>query len=165
MPTHSGSKLLLTFKSLDSSRTPVSVWVQLTKVVNSTPTAPIFRATHWVVWFTRTVPQIPTAVPLPRCSTGTRQFFVPLVNSELNIEVVYSFVGGNQFCFKACYNSVTSPDYCENRYDLVGCSYNMPSAAKDGEFTSCDGALQDVAGVYSVNGVSEYRLVFLLPYT
>ncbi|KAF8802989.1 hypothetical protein BYT27DRAFT_6747295 [Phlegmacium glaucopus] len=63
-----------------------------------------------------------------------------------------TFVGGNQFCFKACYNTVSAPDYCENRYDLIGCSYNMPSAAKDGEFTSCDSDLQDVAGVYSVNG-------------
>ncbi|PPQ70899.1 hypothetical protein CVT26_014218 [Gymnopilus dilepis] len=63
-----------------------------------------------------------------------------------------TFVGGNQFCFKACYNSITDPDYCENRYDLVGCSYNMPSAAKDGEFTECDGDLQEVVGVYTSNG-------------
>jgi hypothetical protein len=65
-----------------------------------------------------------------------------------------TFVGGNQFCFKACYNSISSPDYCENRYDLVGCSYNMPSAAKDGEFTSCEGDVQDVVGVYTTNGAS-----------
>jgi hypothetical protein len=63
-----------------------------------------------------------------------------------------TFVGGNKFCFKACYNSVSSPDYCENRYDLVGCDYNMPSSAQDGQFTSCDGDVQDVVGVYSVNG-------------
>ncbi|KAF8879521.1 hypothetical protein CPB84DRAFT_1965942 [Gymnopilus junonius] len=63
-----------------------------------------------------------------------------------------TFVGGNQFCFKACYNSVSSPDYCENRYDLVGCSYNMPSAAKDGEFTECDGDVQEVVGLYTSNG-------------
>ena len=71
-----------------------------------------------------------------------------------------TFVGGNQFCFKACYNSITSPDYCENRYDLVGCSYNMPSAAKDGEFTSCEGDVQDVVGVYTTNGVN--KLIFML---
>jgi len=63
-----------------------------------------------------------------------------------------TFVGGNQFCFKACYNSITSPDYCENRYDLVGCTYNMPTAAQDGEFTSCEGDVQDVVGVYTTNG-------------
>ncbi|PPQ92149.1 hypothetical protein CVT25_008774 [Psilocybe cyanescens] len=62
-----------------------------------------------------------------------------------------TFVGDGQFCFKACFNSVTSPDYCENRYDLVGCAYNMPSAVKNGEFTECDSDLQDVVGVV-VNG-------------
>jgi hypothetical protein len=63
-----------------------------------------------------------------------------------------TFVGGNQFCFKACYNSITSPDYCENRYDLVGCEYNMPSSVQDGEFTECDGDLQEVVGIYTSDG-------------
>ncbi|KIJ94512.1 hypothetical protein K443DRAFT_683675 [Laccaria amethystina LaAM-08-1] len=63
-----------------------------------------------------------------------------------------TFVGGNQFCFKACYNSITSPDYCLNIYDLVGCDYNMPSSVQNGTFTECDGDLQDVVGIYSVNG-------------
>lgn len=74
------------------------------------------------------------------------------------------FVGGNQFCFKACYNTLngTAPttDYCENRYDLVGCSYNMPSAAKDGEFTQCDGDVQDVVGVYTTGGQSAFYFNF-----
>ncbi|KAH9484616.1 hypothetical protein JR316_0004098 [Psilocybe cubensis] len=60
-----------------------------------------------------------------------------------------NFVGNGQFCFKACFNSVKSPDYCENRYDLVGCQYNMPSNVKDGEFTECDSDLQDVVGTYT----------------
>jgi hypothetical protein len=81
-----------------------------------------------------------------------------------------TFVGGGQFCFKACFNSVTSPDYCENRYDLIGCSYNMPSAAKDGEFLECDSDLQDPAGIYTSNGaVMTYTmpdpLVDAPPYT
>ncbi|KIK06331.1 hypothetical protein K443DRAFT_674318 [Laccaria amethystina LaAM-08-1] len=63
-----------------------------------------------------------------------------------------TFVGGNKFCFKACYNSKTTPDYCENRYDLIGCDYNMPSSAQDGEFTVCDGDVQDVVGVYTSAG-------------
>jgi hypothetical protein len=63
-----------------------------------------------------------------------------------------TFVGGNQFCFKACFNSITSPDYCQNTYDLVGCAYNMPSAAQDGQFTECDGAVQEVVGVYTSAG-------------
>jgi hypothetical protein len=65
-----------------------------------------------------------------------------------------TFVGGTQFCFKACYNSITNPDYCLNIYDLVGCDYNMPSSVQDGTYTSCDGDLQDVVGVYSVDGTT-----------
>ena len=75
----------------------------------------------------------------------------------------HRFVGSNQFCFKACYNTITSPDYCQNTYDLIGCSYNMPSAVQDGQFTSCDGDLQDVVGVYTVNGQSAFWLSFLAP--
>jgi hypothetical protein len=63
-----------------------------------------------------------------------------------------TFVGGGQFCFKACYNSITNPDYCLNIYDLIGCDYNMPSAATDGEFTVCDGDVQEVVGVYTSGG-------------
>ncbi|GAA5823778.1 hypothetical protein JCM11251_003290 [Rhodosporidiobolus azoricus] len=68
------------------------------------------------------------------------------------------FIGSGLFCLKLC-----SPDqpaglnYCENRYDRMGCKYNMPSAAKDGEFTECDSDLQDVVGVYTEDGkVSTY---------
>ncbi|KAF8180854.1 hypothetical protein BJ912DRAFT_814656, partial [Pholiota molesta] len=64
-----------------------------------------------------------------------------------------TFVGSGQFCFKACFNSITSPDYCENRFDLIGCAYNMPSAVQNGSFTSCEGELQDVVGVYTTNGI------------
>jgi hypothetical protein len=64
------------------------------------------------------------------------------------------FVGSNLFCLKICYNSITEPDYCQNVYDLVGCDYNMPSNVQNGTFTSCEGELQDVVGVYSVNGVT-----------
>jgi hypothetical protein len=63
-----------------------------------------------------------------------------------------TFVGGNMFCFKACYNSISDPDYCMNTYDLVGCDYNMPSAAQNGEFTECDGDVQDVVGIYTSGG-------------
>jgi hypothetical protein len=77
--------------------------------------------------------------------------------------VIRRFVGSDIFCFKACYNTITSPDYCLNIYDLVGCDYNMPSGAQDGMFTSCDGDLQDVVGVYSVDGTSKsYTIVFLV---
>ena len=72
---------------------------------------------------------------------------------------------------------MTTPDYCEkfvtpvhlfaihsltyigySRYDLIGCTYNMPAAYKDGEFTSCEGELQDVVGTYTSGGQSEFFL-------
>jgi hypothetical protein len=68
------------------------------------------------------------------------------------------FVGSGQFCVKLCDNSITSPDYCQNQYDLVGCSYNMPSNVQNGTYTSCEGDVQDVVGVYTVNNVSKLSL-------
>ncbi|GAA5900711.1 hypothetical protein JCM5296_004875 [Sporobolomyces johnsonii] len=64
-----------------------------------------------------------------------------------------NFVGGGYFCLKLC-DPVYSDgnNYCENRYDLMGCNYNMPSAVKDGEFASCEGDLQDVVGIYTSSG-------------
>jgi len=64
------------------------------------------------------------------------------------------FVGSGVFCLKICLNSITTPDYCLNTYDLVGCDYNMPSNVQNGTFTSCESDLQDVVGIYSVNGVT-----------
>ena len=77
---------------------------------------------------------------------------------------MHRFVGSGLFCVKICYNSITDPDYCLNIYDLVGCQYNMPSNVQNGTFTSCDGDLQDVVGVYSVDGVSKYYFAFRLPW-
>lgn len=133
-------------------------------VVNSTPTGLICKETPSVVLFSPTELLTPTATLPPRFSTGTSMYtrFPPVALGINRISI--SFVGNGQFCFKACFNSVTKPDYCENRYDLVGCQYNMPSAAKDGEFTECDSDLQDVVGTYVVNGVSEYSiLLFAYP--
>lgn len=70
------------------------------------------------------------------------------------------FVGSGIFCVKICDNSITSPDYCLNIYDLIGCDYNMPTNVQNGTFTSCEGDLQDVVGVYSVDGVSKYCFDF-----
>jgi len=64
------------------------------------------------------------------------------------------FVGSGQFCVKICDNSITSPNYCLNTYDLVGCEYNMPSHVQNGTFTSCEGDLQDVVGIYTVDGTT-----------
>ncbi|GAA5889211.1 hypothetical protein JCM6882_000676 [Rhodosporidiobolus microsporus] len=69
-----------------------------------------------------------------------------------------NFIGSGTFCLKLCSpNQPAGTNYCENRYDRMGCKYNMPSAAKDGEFTECDSDLQDIVGVYTEDGkVSTY---------
>ncbi|SGY46121.1 BQ5605_C001g00385 [Microbotryum silenes-dioicae] len=60
-----------------------------------------------------------------------------------------NFVGSGVFCFKLCFPNVTTPDYCQNKYDIIGCDYNMPSNVSVGEFVSCEGDLQDEVGTYT----------------
>jgi len=57
-----------------------------------------------------------------------------------------SFVGGDQFCFKACDNTITSPDFCQNIYDIEGYDFNMPASYAPNLFTSCDSDNQAEAG-------------------
>jgi hypothetical protein len=57
-----------------------------------------------------------------------------------------SFVGSDQFCFKACDNSITSPDYCLNTFDVEGCSFNMPASYAPNEFSVCLGENQAQPG-------------------
>jgi len=64
------------------------------------------------------------------------------------------FIGSGTFCFKAC--DPAGPNaaaLCQNIFDRIGCSYNMPNAAQNGTFEKCDGDLQDPAGIYTSNGV------------
>jgi len=65
-----------------------------------------------------------------------------------------NFIGGGFFCFKLCDpNLPSSYPYCNNIYDLIGCSYNAPNAAVNGTFEACDGDDQDPVGIYTSNGV------------
>jgi hypothetical protein len=57
-----------------------------------------------------------------------------------------NFMGGNQFCFKACDPSVKGANWCENRFDTQGCFFNMPASYKENEFTSCQGENQAPPG-------------------
>jgi hypothetical protein len=57
-----------------------------------------------------------------------------------------SFVGSDQFCFKACDNSITNPDYCLNIYDTEGCDFNMPASYQPHVFSSCLGENQAAPG-------------------
>ncbi|KAK4700307.1 hypothetical protein P7C70_g5943, partial [Phenoliferia sp. Uapishka_3] len=63
-----------------------------------------------------------------------------------------NFVGGGTFCLKLCDPKQSGVNYCQNIFDLIGCAYNMPNSYVDGEFTSCDGDLQDPAGTYTLGG-------------
>lgn len=47
------------------------------------------------------------------------------------------------------------PNYCQNIYDLIGCTYNMPSSAyTENIFEDCQGDLQEPAGLYVENGTT-----------
>ncbi|ORY92737.1 hypothetical protein BCR35DRAFT_7233 [Leucosporidium creatinivorum] len=63
-----------------------------------------------------------------------------------------NFIGSGVFCFKVCDPSVTDKNYCQNIYDLIGCSYNMPAAYEDNVFLECDSDLQDEVGTYTSDG-------------
>ncbi|GAA5825766.1 hypothetical protein JCM11251_000363 [Rhodosporidiobolus azoricus] len=68
--------------------------------------------------------------------------------TELQVVEWNNFVGSGTFCFKLCDPSATD-NYCQNKFDLLGCSYNMPAAYEDNVFLECDGDLQDVVGTYT----------------
>ncbi|KAJ7234615.1 hypothetical protein B0H12DRAFT_1238993 [Mycena haematopus] len=62
----------------------------------------------------------------------------------------HNFMGGGQFCFKACDPSKpNAPEFCAHNYDRIGCSYNAPSNAQNGTFESCMGDSQDYPGIYT----------------
>ncbi|KAF9234084.1 hypothetical protein BU15DRAFT_53062 [Melanogaster broomeanus] len=68
-----------------------------------------------------------------------------------------NFMGSDIFCITICdpASSQTDQDgYCQNIYDLMGCTYNMPNAAQNGTFEVCDSDLKTPAGIYVTNGVT-----------
>ncbi|KAJ7839608.1 hypothetical protein B0H14DRAFT_3086953 [Mycena olivaceomarginata] len=86
----------------------------------------------------------------------------------------HNFMGGSQFCFKACDPSKSNAaNYCQHIYDRIGCAYNAPNNAQNGTFESCLGENQDFPGVYTTDGqVMTYKQppeslgpISTLPYT
>ncbi|KAF8434200.1 hypothetical protein L210DRAFT_3411075 [Boletus edulis BED1] len=68
-----------------------------------------------------------------------------------------TFIGANAFCLTICNPSTSSANqsaFCENRYDLVGCAYNMPNNAKNGTFEVCDADLKTPVGTYVSGGAT-----------
>ncbi|KAJ7039831.1 hypothetical protein C8F04DRAFT_1219931 [Mycena alexandri] len=75
-------------------------------------------------------------------------------NSYTQVMEWHNFMGGNQFCFKAC--DPANPDaskFCQHVYDRIGCAYNAPNDAQNGTFEACVGENQDFPGIYTENGV------------
>ncbi|KAH0832850.1 hypothetical protein J3R83DRAFT_11777 [Lanmaoa asiatica] len=67
------------------------------------------------------------------------------------------FIGGNTFCTTICNPSSSSTDqsaYCQNIYDRMGCTYNMPNNAQNGTFEVCDADLKTPVGVYTSGGAT-----------
>ncbi|KAI8980013.1 hypothetical protein BD414DRAFT_465167 [Trametes punicea] len=63
------------------------------------------------------------------------------------------FIGGNQFCFKACDPAgPNAAELCQHLFDRIGIAYNCPNQAQNGTFERCEGENQDPAGVYTSNG-------------
>ena len=61
-----------------------------------------------------------------------------------------SFMGNDQFCFKACDPAGSNARrFCEHIYDRIGCQYNAPNAAQKGQYTSCEGEDQDFLCIYT----------------
>ncbi|GAA6012278.1 hypothetical protein JCM11491_007080 [Sporobolomyces phaffii] len=79
---------------------------------------------------------------------------LPTGNNKTLTQVISwnQFIGSSEFCLKLCDPSVTSPNYCENKFDLLGCAYNMPASYEDNVFLDCDSDLQQVVGTYVSGG-------------
>ncbi|KAG8743480.1 hypothetical protein FRC10_011953 [Ceratobasidium sp. 414] len=66
-----------------------------------------------------------------------------------------NFMGGNQFCYKACNPAGKNPaGYCQHIYDRIGCAYNAPAAYVNGTFEKCDSDSMELPGEYVSNGVT-----------
>ena len=85
-----------------------------------------------------------------------------------------SFMGGNAFCLKACDPSKpNAAQYCEHRFDRIGCAFNAPNNAQNGTFETCDAENADFPGVYTTNGATvtytqppeELGPIATMPYT
>ncbi|KAG7447880.1 uncharacterized protein BT62DRAFT_1075191 [Guyanagaster necrorhizus] len=60
-----------------------------------------------------------------------------------------SFIGSDQFCFRAC--NPERPNgavWCQHIYDVMGCAWNMPANYDPGLFESCQGESGEPMGVY-----------------
>jgi len=72
---------------------------------------------------------------------------------EGNVPNWTCFIGGGQFACKACDpKGADRAHHCEHIYDRIGLAYNMPNAAEDNVFKSCEAPNAVFPGVYTQNG-------------
>jgi hypothetical protein len=66
---------------------------------------------------------------------------------------LHSFMGGGAFCIKACDPAGNNAaNFCQHKFDRIGCKYNAPNNAQNNVFQSCQGDNQDFPGVYTEEG-------------
>lgn len=67
----------------------------------------------------------------------------------------HQFIGADSFCFRICKpTSDQDAAYCQHIFDRIGCSYNDPADAKEGDFTVCKGDVGLPPGIYVEGGVT-----------
>lgn len=65
----------------------------------------------------------------------------------------HSFLSSGEYCFRACKNGPKAHSYCNNIYDELGCSFNMPTKPLNlGTFESCESDDAQIVGVYTTMG-------------
>jgi len=63
------------------------------------------------------------------------------------------YIGSNQFCIKICNPASTNQlSMCNNRYDLIGITFNCPAQPTNGTFEVCDSDDMTPVGVYTSGG-------------
>jgi len=109
----------------------------------------IFAVTLSVDSFTQTT-SVGTTTPTAKSSNGTSELLF-IHQAAIGVLIgLFSFMGSNAFCFKACDPSGSrAAALCQHIYDRIGCAFNAPSAAKDGVFEACEGEPQDPPGIYT----------------
>lgn len=67
-----------------------------------------------------------------------------------------SFIGNNQFCIRACYNSGATPfQHCMHIYDQMGCDWVMPDKTPKETFQVCHGKPDRAPGIFTKADGSE----------
>ncbi|KAI0337212.1 hypothetical protein BDW22DRAFT_1433510 [Trametopsis cervina] len=59
-----------------------------------------------------------------------------------------NFLSWDQFCFRACKPQDSAPEWCQHKYDLMGCHWNMPGNYDAGVFEKCKADSGQMMGIY-----------------